>query len=300
MKTENLTGAVSVAASAVCFGLLGLFNRIASEAGFTVWDRLAIRYIGLALLLLPLLIIKKQSLSIPKGAGKKLLFTSLVGFGLTGAFLFLGFSYTSTGLVTVLHFAYPVVVMVASVALRRERVYKASVISMSIALIGLLLIIAPWKAASIHPAGVIFAIASACTFACYVLMLGDSQLKTMNNMVLLFWLAFFCSIAFLLVDLGILLIAGHGPVDLKSSLPGLLGLVALSSACAFWLFSYGTRKIGGITASVISTIEPMTSVCIGWLILNETVTWSFFVGATLVLAAAAGLSFFRLKQKTSN
>ena len=52
------------------------------------------------------------------------------------------------------------------------------------------------------------------------------------------------------------------------------------------LFQSGTFLIGGQKASILSTFEPITSLVVGMIIFDETVTWLSVVGTILVLAAS--------------
>jgi len=78
---------------------------------------------------------------------------------------------------------------------------------------------------------------------------------------------------------------------------GLCLLFALGvTVGAVVLFQQGTFLIGGERASILSTLEPITSVVVGVLFLNETIGLRDYMGAALVVAASVLIAVLDMKK----
>lgn len=295
-STQRLKGILFVILSAIGFGLLPILNASGKAAGLNTWDRLAIRYFGSAILLLPVLLIMRKNFALPKGLHLRVMFISVFAFGVTSALLFFGYQYAPTGMVTVLHFIYPMVVMLLCTITGREKASKTAVVAVLVSLAGLIIIIEPWKAGAAQPLGIVLAVASAVTFALYVMGLNQSAIKKLDNMVLVFWLAFYSGAVFLVISVCHMFIAGgHVPVDVPRAILPALGLTVVATIGSASLFSIGNRLIGGTTASILSMFEPVTAVLIGWLVLGEQLHPTFLVGAIMVLVSTVVISVSKFK-----
>jgi multidrug transporter EmrE-like cation transporter len=67
-------------------------------------------------------------------------------------------------------------------------------------------------------------------------------------------------------------------------------LAAVSTVAAISLFFAGLRRAGPTTASILSTVEPLTTVVLAFLVFGETLTALQWGGAALVLAAVVALA----------
>ena len=55
-------------------------------------------------------------------------------------------------------------------------------------------------------------------------------------------------------------------------------------------FFAGLKRVGPATASIVSTLEPVVTVALAWLVLGETLTLLQLAGGAIVLACAAFLA----------
>jgi drug/metabolite transporter (DMT)-like permease len=67
-------------------------------------------------------------------------------------------------------------------------------------------------------------------------------------------------------------------------------LAAISTVAAISLFFAGLRRVGPTTASILATMEPLTTVLLAFLVFGETLGIVQSVGGALVLAAVVTLS----------
>ncbi len=302
MRAHHLTrtakGIAASILSAIGFGLLPTFNAGGEAAGLDTWDRIAIRFFGTAVILLPVLLLRKQDPRLPKGLRFRMFLVAVFAFGMTSVFLFFGYKYAPTGLVTVLHFNYPLIVMLMCSATGTEKLSPSTVAAAFASLLGLTIIIEPWHAGGATIQGIFLALASAVTFAFYVMSLNRQEIKRLDNTVLIFWLSFFSgSVALGFVVIRAVIEGGHPPVDIPSAMLPVLGLIVCSTIGAASLFSIGNRLVGGTTASILSMCEPVTAVLLGWLVLGEQLRTTFLFGAVLVLASATMISVVRIREQ---
>ncbi|MDI9261314.1 DMT family transporter [Alicyclobacillus sendaiensis] len=68
---------------------------------------------------------------------------------------------------------------------------------------------------------------------------------------------------------------------------GILYLGVLSTAGAFLLWNEGLRRMPAGSGGVYFFLQPLVGTALGWLVLGETVTASFWVGALLILGGVA-------------
>ena len=147
-------GYLCVILSAVIFGCMPLGANFLYAQGVTPMSLVFLRNL-LSLPVLALLCQKQGGLRISRGA---LLETSLTGFFgccITPILLFSSYRYLASGMATVFHFAYPVIVVLGSLVLR-ERVQKKALFCAVLCSLGILLLIDP--SGAVDPLGVALAL----------------------------------------------------------------------------------------------------------------------------------------------
>lgn len=140
----------------------------------------------LSLPVLALLCQKQGGLRISRGA---LLETSLTGFFgccITPILLFSSYRYLASGMATVFHFAYPVIVVLGGLVLR-ERVQKKALFCAVLCSLGILLLIDP--SGAVDPLGVALALTSGVTYAVYILLLAHFRHREVMGFRMTFYMA---------------------------------------------------------------------------------------------------------------
>lgn len=136
--------------------------------------------------------------------------------------------------------------------------------------------------------GIFLAFASSITFAFYTIYLDKSGLKEMNTVKLTFYL---CSIAAVMMFI-FSIITKTFTIHMKP-LGWLMSLfLSLSVGLGVNLFQIGIKIVGPQSTSILSTFEPITSVIIGVLILNESFGIRTFIGIGAILIAVILISIF--------
>ena len=109
-----------------------------------------------------------------------------------------------------------------------------------------------------------------------------------------FWIALCNSVVLLLVCLI------TGQLQLPTNLIGWGYAIALAfviNVGAMVLFQQGARVIGSQRVAVLSTLEPVVSVVVGWWAFEEIIGHRTVIGSVLVLLASILIALFDTKKK---
>jgi len=249
---NRLYGVFLVVVSAVSFGAMPIFARVAYGSGANPITVLFLRFTIAAICMSLVMIMRRTAL--PSGR-------TLVGLVLLGAIVYVGQSFTyftaltlaPAGLVAILLYIYPVVVTILASVFLKESVTKAKIAALSLSLIGLMLTIRPDGGG--HLLGVVFALAAALIYALYI-VLGSKIVRTTGA----FSSAVIIVISTAAVYSGLVAVQG---VELPTTFFGwasVFALALISTVLAIGTFFAGLKRITPVTASVVSTLEPVVAV----------------------------------------
>jgi drug/metabolite transporter (DMT)-like permease len=99
---------------------------------------------------------------------------------------------------------------------------------------------------------------------------------------------------------GLTLVRGfQAPTTLEGWL-AIAGIVFISTIFAMLSFFAGLERIGATNAAMLSTFEPVTTVILASLFLNESVGFSTVLGGGLILSAALLLTYNEFKMQRSS
>lgn len=287
----KIKGYLMVIVSAVIYGCMPLMSKYIYADGVNPATLVFLRNF-LALPSLAILgYIQSKTLKAPVKALPSIGILAAFGCCITPLLLFTSYNYIASGTSTVLHFVYPAVVVVGGIVFLREKVRLFNIISVAVCVTGISLFYDP--SASINIEGCLFALLSGATFAVYVLMLPRFKYKEMKGFHFSFYIAAASSIIMLVYCLA------TGQLMLPNTLGGwgLCILFALAvTTCAVVLFQQGTFIIGGEKASILSTLEPITSVIVGIIVFSEPVGVRTLIGSLLVISASVLIAISDMKK----
>ena len=283
----RLFGAVLVAVSAAAFGSLAIFARYAYADGMDTFTILFLRFALAALLMLILLIARREHL--PRGAT----LLRLIGMGSLGyvgqAFCyFTALRYASAGLVSLLLYLYPVFVAVLSVIVWRERMTAGKGLVLLLALVGTALTAGP---AGGRTPGVLLAVAAAAIYSVYIIV-GAQVMKSVTavqSSVVIFGSAAAVFGALMAVN-------GPHPPMTVSGWAAIAAIVLIATIVAVVAFLAGLERIGPTNAAMFSTLEPVVTVSLAVLLLGETLKPLTLLGGGLILAAVLLLTGGELRR----
>lgn len=270
-------GYVYTALSAVIFGLMPLLTKIIIARGATSLTIAFFRVFYVTMVLFFVLKIKKIDLHLEKRELLSALFTSIFGSGLTIIILNESYNYVDTGIATSLHFLYPLFVAILCCFFYGEKIKKKQIISLSFALVGIICFMSKGNGSLF---GYFLAIASGFTYAFYLVKMDKTGLVKMNALKLSFYFALFTTIEIFTINLFVQDVVFKMDVIAY----GLLLVLALSSSfLATVLLQEGVLLLGSTRASFICLLEPVTSMIMGILCLNEALTLNKGLGGLAII-----------------
>ena len=199
--------------------------------------------------------------------------------------------YASAGLVALLLYLYPTFVVILSAIFLQEKVTRMKIIALLLALVGTALTVGP---AGGQLKGVILAIASALIYSIYIIV-GSGVMKHVSAIQ---------SSTVIFASAGVvygIMILTNGP-HLPTSNTGWLviaGTVIFATVIPVTTFLAGLERIGPSNAAMLSTLEPVVTVFLAAVLLNEQLEPITLVGGVLIISAVVMLSRSELKPALS-
>lgn len=270
-------GYIYTALSAIIFGLMPLLTKIIIARGATSLTIPFFRVFYVTIVLFFVLKIKKIDFHLEKRDLLSVILTSIFGSGLTIIILNESYNYVDTGIATSLHFLYPLFVAILCCLFYGEKIKKKQIISLSFALVGIICFMSKGNGSLF---GYLLAIASGLTYAFYLVKMDKSGLVKMNALKLSFYLALFTTIEIFTMNLFMQDVVFKMDV-LSYTL--LLVLALSSSFLATVLLQKGVLLLGSTRASFICLLEPVTSMIVGILWLNEALTFNKGLGGLAII-----------------
>jgi drug/metabolite transporter (DMT)-like permease len=268
-------------ASAVGFGLMAVFAKLAYQQGVAVDGLLVSRFAIAALVLLTIAAITGSLRRMDRR-------TVVVGLGM-GAFgyaaqagLYLGaVSRMEASQVALVFGVYPVLVMVAAIVIGRERGSVRRFVALATAVAGIVFVLGDVGPGSFDALGAVLSLGSALVYTGYILVgdrvVGDSPRIPLTAMI--------CVGAAISCTAGSI-VTGGPRLDITLVGWGWLGAIALvSTVGAVVLFFAGLRRVGPTVASLLSTLEPVVTVVSAALVFHESLGDAQLLGGALVLLA---------------
>lgn len=249
----------------------------------------------LALLVISLyFIIKKEKFKFNlKKSTLILLLLSGIGIGLNWIFLFESYNYTSLSISTVCNYFAPIIVMVLSPIILKEKISLKQVICLIIAVVGLILIVGAFefKKDSNNLIGIILSLLAAGLYA--VVILINKKINFVDGIQRTFFQ--FLSLAILLLPYT-LFTTGFNVFKLSiTNLLWLLLLGVVHTGIAYCMYFTSIKDMSGQKISILSFIDPVTSIMLAFFIFNDRFTGFQLVGALLILFATI-FSEIRIKK----
>lgn len=270
-------GYIYTALSAIIFGLMPLLTKIIIARGATSLTIAFFRVFYVTVVLFFVLKIKNIDLRLEKRNFLSAILTSIFGSGLTIIILNESYNYVDTGIATSLHFLYPLFVAILCCFFYGEKIKKKQIISLSFALVGIICFMSKGNGSLF---GYFLAIASGLTYAFYLVKMDKTGLVKMNALKLSFYLALFTTIEIFTMNLFMQDVV----FKMDAIAYGLLLVLALSSSfLATVLLQKGVLLLGSTRASFICLLEPVTSMIMGILWLNEALTFNKGLGGLAII-----------------
>jgi drug/metabolite transporter (DMT)-like permease len=264
-------------ASAVFFSWLGVLTQLAYEAGAPVGTVMSGRFLVATAALWLLVLITHARRPVRRQVASGLLLG--VGYSLHVWLFSESLTRLDAGLVDLLLFTYPALVMLGAVALRRERWSGRRAVALVTAGAGTAFVLLGGLS-SIDPLGAALALGSAIAYSAYILT-SAVELRGTDP---LFLTALVTTGAGATLTLGGA--AGGGiSLEVGASAVAAIALLGLVAVGAMGTFIAGIGMLGPSRASIVSAVQPALTPIIGLAVFADVLGPGQVMGAVLVVAA---------------
>lgn len=288
------TGALLAVVSALAYGSLAIFAKLAYREGWETASLLTVRFAIAALVVLPFALSSGRRTGVGTSAGTGASVASWRGW--PGAFLVGALGYTATTALFfpslrllpaavasfLLFLAPPFIALLARVFLK-ERLGARGLVALGLALLGMAFIASGAFTGVLPVLGVLLAAGSAVTYSLTILA---SRVVVRG----LDWRkASVATCAGAATSFFVFALA-TGQLDAPESLPGVayaLAIGVLATGVALSLFFAALPRIGASRAALISNLEPVSTLALAAVFLLEIPAWTSLVGGGLIVVAAA-------------
>lgn len=275
-------GVFWIALSAVGFGAMAIFAKLAYRDGVSLSSMLFLRFAIAGVLLAAWGMMR--GMRWPRGR-HLLWLVGMGGIGYVGQSFsyFAALQYASAGLVALLLYLYPAIVVVLSAVLFRRAIGVGHGWAVAVALAGTALTVG----GDLHSEwpGIALGIACACIYSGYILA-GEGVMPRVGPLP-----------AATVVMLSAAAVYGAAALSVGPAWPATIGgwaavlaIAVFSTLLAIVGFFKGLEKLGAADASTLSTLEPLVTLVLAALVLDEGVSAIQIAGGALILAAVIYLA----------
>lgn len=277
-KSENKRkGVLWIAASASAFGAMPVLARIAYDDGVDSFTLLFLRFLTAGLVLLAWTRIQRIALPTKR---------TLAGLIMMGGFLYVGesvayfeaFRATSAGIAAVLLYLYPTLVALFSIFFLAERLNAIRIAALACALVGAALTVGP--SGQVNLIGALLGVSSAVLYAFFVLA-GSIFTRGVNSLAASTVIFLSASTVFG----GIVAVRGAHLPTTWQSWSAIVAIALFSTVLAIVGLFNGLKHVSATVASTLSTLEPVVTLILAAIFLNENIAPLQMLGASFILTA---------------
>lgn len=203
-----------------------------------------------------------------------------VALGLNWVALFEAYRLLNVSLATVIYYVGPILVLLFSPLLFRERLTGRKTLSVVIVGIGLVCISGSIVLTGMNLLGLTVAIVSALFYASLIVF--NKRIVRTNGMQTA---AVELDVAFVVVLVYTLLSAGLPHIQ-AGDLPYIAGIGFINTGLAYYLYFSGLQKLSGQSVALISYLDPVSALVFSALFLHEAMTPLQLLGAVLIIGGA--------------
>lgn len=260
---------------------MAIFARFAYAGGADVLGVLLSRFTVAGALLAAVMVATRR----PWPRGRPL--AVAIGMGAIGyvgqaVCYFTALNYASAGLVALLLYAYPTLVCLLAAAFLREPLTRRRIVLLAVSFAGIVLTLGGGHGT---PTGIALGLGAAAWYSVYIVV-GARELSRVDALASTTVVCLSAAATLLVASL-------FTPPRFPGAWWGWVAVGAIafvSTLVAMLAFFAGLKRVGPAVASIASTLEPVVTVFLAWLVLGETLSPIQLVGGAAVLASAIWLA----------
>ncbi|HUQ40281.1 MAG TPA: DMT family transporter [Acidimicrobiales bacterium] len=283
---RDLVGGLLAATGAFAYSITIVIGRTLAKAGVPSSLGLGVRFsIAGTLLLLAVVATRRPLLPVP-GERRHALVLGGIGYAVESTFFYLGLANGSAAAVALLFYSYPALVAVIEAVIERRWPDRRTAVALVLSASGAGAVAAGGGRLDISGLGIVCALLSALTFACY-LVAGGRLMKRTDALTTGAWVAVGAGGALLTRTLV------GGDVSVPPGHWAQLALYGASTAVAFVCMFAALRVLGASRTAVVMTLEAVFAVFLAALVLDEPVHLLEAIGGIGILTGAILVSLRR-------
>lgn len=275
MNTKR-KGIIFTMIATILFGVTPAIGKMTYAMGNNGIQLAFLRHLFVLPLFLFIVLYQGKSLRLNR---QQLLDVFKVGFfgnTLTIVLLYSSYEYIGVGSATVLHFLYLLFVCCMNFLFYQQKLNKQQILCLVLAILGIFCFM---DSSASSLLGALLAILSGVFFAYYMVGMDHSLIRYMSPYVFNFYLVVMNTIVILVLAMVL------GRIHIMPIEAYILSAVVavLTSLIGVVLLQKGIYCLGASLTAILSTLEPITSIVVGVLWLNEGLTLLKVIGCILVL-----------------
>jgi drug/metabolite transporter (DMT)-like permease len=273
-----------VALSAACFGSVSPLTLVAQREGAALEAIQTVRYLTTAVVLIAWSAVRGTrggaSVAARQWYDPRVMFVAGGGQMAVATLALTALRWIPAATEAFLFYTYPAWVAVITASRGSERLDRARIFALVLALSGIALMVGAPDAQSLHPLGLASVLSGALLYAAYIPVLDRLQ-QGRSSLDVTKAIALGGGLLFLVWTLA----AGTLPTAWSLRVVGASVLQGLLSAGAFLGFLAGLRTLGAVRTSITSTIEPFWTSILGIVLLGQPLGGGTIVGGVLIMGA---------------
>lgn len=298
----NLTKGVFFALiSAMAFGISPILISMTYSMGNNSLMMAFLRNLLVLPVLLSIIKFRCHSLKVSKNQFIKLLIMTILGVCTSLMCLYTSYTFISPSLASSIHFIYPLIVAISAVILFKEELSILRKIALVCSLTGIFLFV-DFKAGNNDLLkGVGLALISGSAYAFYIVYMAKSGLLRLSTFVVTFYT---CLISAIFLGL-VTFFTGNlkpGEMDINGWLITIVISVMITILGTMFT-QLAVLNAGTTITSVMSTLEPITTITIGVLLFNESLSLVKLIACSLILTSVLLLALdqkYMAKKRSEN
>ncbi len=271
-----------VLASGVLWGLIGIFNRRLTAAGFSVASIVLIRNLGSMLVLGALFVLKDPKIFRIRAKHIPI----FLGTGVVSVLFFTLCYFScqrlcSLAVAAVLLYTSPAFVVIFSAILWKDKITKRKLLALLLAFLGCTFVTGLWSGdAAVTAWGALLGVASGLFYGLYSIF-GRYALAHYKPFTVTFY-------TFLFAGLGALTVLRPAELAAGFTQPGMVwvaaGLIVVCTVAPYLLYTFGLAGMDSGKAAILASVEPVTAAIVGVLAFGEPMSVMVLLGLVCILA----------------
>ena len=269
-----------IVVSALSFGSISVLTVLVTRGGVPLLTVMAWRYVIGAAILFALVGVKQLG-SLPRLRLVQLCLIGGFGQALITYLSLHALDYIPVGPLAFLFYTYPAWVALVAAMRRTEKLTSVRVIALTLALVGVTVMVGAPSTDKLNPTGVILALGSALLYSVYLPSLEHIQ-QGLPALVSTFLLVTGAAVTFVIAALF------ARELYLPTGLlvwSNIFVLALVSTVIAFSSLIKGLSVLGPVRTAIVATVEPFFTAMLGIAVLGNQLTMTTLLGGILIAAA---------------